>query len=183
MRGTTPRIEMQKCLTEAEAGEADAACFPCEAGSVEPGKRDIECQVLVYRKWRTADPRVVKRAAMAGIDAQRRVHGDAKPLDGIERFRPDAEFAATGAGDLGRNEMRPAFGIPGRMVCKIRNLHGRQPTIQFVPSLTTGTLFAPPPATVDANVVAVASVTNARAPAPAVAAEGSAETTYDPVRT
>ena len=39
---------------------------------------------------------------------------------------------------------------------------------QLVPLLTTGTAFAPPPATVERNVVAVASVTNARAPAPAV---------------
>ena len=45
-----------------------------------------------------------------------------------------------------------------------------QPISQLVPSLTTGTLLAPPPATVLRKVVAVASVTNARAPAPAVAA-------------
>jgi hypothetical protein len=50
------------------------------------------------------------------------------------------------------------------------------PMIQSVPSLTTGTLLAPPPAAMLANVVAVASVTKARAPAPALAAEGSVAT-------
>lgn len=38
------------------------------------------------------------------------------------------------------------------------------PIFQLVPSLKTGTLLAPPPVTVEANVVAVASVTNALAP-------------------
>ena len=52
---------------------------------------------------------------------------------------------------------------------------------ELVPSETTGTLFAPPPAAVDKNVVAVASVTMDRAPAPAVAADGSDATVVVPV--
>ena len=47
---------------------------------------------------------------------------------------------------------------------------------QLVPSEYTGTLLAPPPATIAAKVVALASVTNARAPKPAVAAAGNAAT-------
>ena len=53
------------------------------------------------------------------------------------------------------------------------------PISQLVPSLTTGTLLAPPPATVERNVVAVASVTKARAPLPAVAAAGSEATVVE----
>jgi hypothetical protein len=47
---------------------------------------------------------------------------------------------------------------------------------QPVPLLNTGILFAPPPTADALNVIEFASVTNALAPAPAVAAEGSALT-------
>jgi hypothetical protein len=50
------------------------------------------------------------------------------------------------------------------------------PINQLVPLEYTGTLFAPPPATIDAKVVAVASETKALAPAPPVVAEGNAAT-------
>ena len=53
-----------------------------------------------------------------------------------------------------------------------------QPIFQLVPSEYTGTLLAPPPATVDANVVAVASDTKPLAPTPLVAALGSVATVY-----
>jgi peptidoglycan/LPS O-acetylase OafA/YrhL len=55
------------------------------------------------------------------------------------------------------------------------------PISQFVPSLTTGSLFAPPPAIVLKKVVALASVTKARAPTPAVDADGKLETVVEPV--
>jgi len=51
---------------------------------------------------------------------------------------------------------------------------------QLVPSEYTGTLLAPPPATIEAKVVALASVTNARAPEPAVAAEAKPATVDSP---
>src|SRR3954471_21675301 len=52
------------------------------------------------------------------------------------------------------------------------------PIRQFAPSLYTGTPFAPPPATAEAKVVALASVTKDRAPAPAVAAAGRPATVF-----
>jgi hypothetical protein len=50
------------------------------------------------------------------------------------------------------------------------------PIFQLVPSEYTGTLLAPPPTTVDAKVVALASDTNARALTPEVAALGRVAT-------
>jgi hypothetical protein len=64
-------------------------------------------------------------------------------------------------------------GDSGYLVKKFNKVH---PIFQFVPSEYTGTLLAPPPATVEAKVVAVASDTNALAPVPDVAALGKVAT-------
>jgi hypothetical protein len=50
------------------------------------------------------------------------------------------------------------------------------PILQFVPSEYTGTWLAPPPATIEAKVVAVAFDTNVLAPAPEVTALGNVAT-------
>jgi hypothetical protein len=64
-------------------------------------------------------------------------------------------------------------GDSGYLVEKFNKVH---PIFQFVPSEYTGTLLAPPPATVEANVVAVASDTKDLAPTPDVDALGSVDT-------
>ena len=51
---------------------------------------------------------------------------------------------------------------------------------QLVPSLNTGTMLDPPPATMLWNVVALAFVTIARAPTPTVAADGKLATKVAP---
>lgn len=47
MCGTGPQIEMQKALTETEAGEAARAGRGDEAGAVVAAKRDVESEPFV----------------------------------------------------------------------------------------------------------------------------------------
>jgi len=73
---------------------------------------------------------------------------------------------------LDRDELM--VGRSGNSGYFVKQFYEIHPIFQFVPSEYTGTLLAPPPATVEAKVVTVASDTNALAPTPDVDALGRA---------
>jgi hypothetical protein len=91
---------MQKSLAESEAAKPGCVRGTRQLRRIVCAERDIEGERLVHRERRATDARIVQRAAMTGIDDERRIHCAPQVFEGIERLRPDADFSATSAGDL-----------------------------------------------------------------------------------
>jgi hypothetical protein len=91
---------MQECLAEAEAAKTGGVRGTQQFRWIVRAQCDVERQRLVHRERRAADASIVQRAAMTGIDDERRIHCAPQVFEGIERLLPDADFSATSAGDL-----------------------------------------------------------------------------------
>ena len=104
---------MEEGSGKSEAGEPGPFSRRQQGEPVMPGKPDIGGDGLVLRKRGAAHGRVPARAAMPGMDDERRAHGRPHRLEPVEKCRivpvfPATEPPTTPAGQLGHGKVRPA---------------------------------------------------------------------------